>query len=49
VEKCTKTTCRFDGENYNVGFIDVCDNPYTELIEKVKETTYSMYDYRINN
>ncbi|WP_298537448.1 beta-galactosidase [uncultured Algibacter sp.] len=42
-------TGRFDGENYNVGFIDICDNPYEELIEKVKETTYSMYDYRINN
>ncbi|WP_282134945.1 beta-galactosidase [Seonamhaeicola maritimus] len=42
-------TGRFDGENYNVGFIDVCDNPYKELIEKVKETTYSMYEYRSNN
>lgn len=39
-------TGRFDGENYNVGFIDICDNPYEELIEKVKETTYSMYEYR---
>lgn len=43
------TTGRFDGENYNVGFVDICDNPFPELIEKVKETTYSMYDYRINN
>ncbi len=42
-------TGRFDGENYNVGFIDICDNPYEELIDKVKETTYSMYDYRVNN
>lgn len=41
-------TGRFDGENYNVGFIDVCDNPYPELIKKVKETTYSMYEYRTN-
>ncbi|MBJ7880134.1 beta-galactosidase [Gelidibacter salicanalis] len=41
-------TGRFDGENYNVGFLDICDNPYEELIAKVKETTYSMYDYRIN-
>lgn len=39
-------TGRFDGENYNVGFVDVCDNPYTELIKKVKETTYNMYSYR---
>lgn len=42
-------TGRFDGENYNVGFIDVCDNPYEELIKKVKETTYTMYEYRTNN
>ncbi|MGB5668043.1 MAG: beta-galactosidase [Maribacter sp.] len=42
-------TGRFDGENYNVGFVDICDNPYEELIEKVKETTYSMYEYRRNN
>ncbi|MFD1315198.1 beta-agarase [Namhaeicola litoreus] len=42
-------TGRFDGENYNVGFLDICDNPYEELIEKVKETTYSMYEYRTKN
>lgn len=42
-------TGRFDGENYNVGFVDICDNPYKELIDKVKETTYSMYNYRIKN
>lgn len=42
-------TGRFDGENYNVGFIDICDNPYEELIEKVKETTYSMYEFRRKN
>ncbi|WP_111706431.1 beta-galactosidase [Lutibacter citreus] len=42
-------TGRFDGENYNVGFIDVCDNPYEDLIKKVKETTYSMYEYRTKN
>ena len=42
-------TGRFDGENYNVGFVDITDNPFEDLINKVKETTYSMYDYRINN
>ncbi len=42
-------TGRFDGENYNVGFIDVCDNPFKEVIDKVKETTYSMYEYRVKN
>ncbi len=42
-------TGRFDGENYNVGFVDVCDNPFEEVIEKVRETTYSMYEYRRDN
>ncbi len=39
-------TGRFDGENYNVGLIDIADNPYSELIDKIKETTYTMYEYR---
>ncbi|WP_244183286.1 beta-agarase [Polaribacter sejongensis] len=42
-------TGRFDGENYNVGFVDITDNPHEDFIEKVKETTYSMYEYRKNN
>ncbi len=42
-------TGRFDGENYNVGFVDICDNPFEELIDKVKETTYTMYEYRREN
>ncbi len=41
-------TGRFDGENYNVGLIDICDNPYEELVAKIRETTYNMYDYRMN-
>ncbi len=42
-------TARGDGENYNVGFVDICDNPYTELIDKVRETGYKLYEYRTNN
>lgn len=42
-------TGRFDGENYNVGLIDIADNPYSELIDKIKETTYAMYEYRTNH
>ncbi len=42
-------TGRFDGENYNVGLVDVCDNPYDELIDKIRETTYAMYEYRSEN
>ncbi|WP_422359622.1 hypothetical protein [Reichenbachiella sp.] len=39
-------TGRQDGENYNVGFIDICDRPYPELIEAVRQTNYGMYDLR---
>lgn len=39
-------TGRFDGENYNVGLINITDNPYEELVDKIRETTYGMYEYR---
>ncbi len=39
-------TGRGDGENYNVGFVDVGDTPYEELISKVRETLYTKYQYR---
>jgi hypothetical protein len=29
---------RMDGENYNIGFVDVTDRPYAELIEAAKIT-----------
>jgi hypothetical protein len=29
---------RFDGENYNIGFVDVTDRPYAELVEAAKVT-----------
>lgn len=32
------STGRNDGENYNIGYLDVCDRPYTELINATKET-----------
>ncbi len=31
-------TGRNDGENYNIGFIDVTDQPYAELVAAAKET-----------
>ncbi|WNJ19079.1 hypothetical protein [Pontibacter sp. G13] len=43
------TTGRQDGENYNVGLVDICDTPYDELISKIRETNYEMYQYRLNN
>ena len=39
-------TGRFDGENYNVGLINVVNVPFSELIEKIRETCYDKYDYR---
>ena len=40
------TTGRFDGENFQVGFTDVCDKPYPETIEKIREVGYKMYEIR---
>ena len=39
-------TGRFDGENFQVGLTDVCDNPYPETISKVREIGYDMYNVR---
>ncbi len=32
------STGRFDGENYNIGMIDVTDRPYRELVEAARAT-----------
>lgn len=40
------TTGRFDGENFQVGFVDICDRPYSETIDKIREVGYKMYDIR---
>jgi len=40
------TTGRGDGENYQIGFIDICDMPYTETIAVCREVSYNMYEYR---
>jgi hypothetical protein len=31
-------TGRNDGENYNIGFVDVTDRPYAELVAAAKTT-----------
>jgi hypothetical protein len=36
-------TGRFDGENYNIGLVDVTDRPYPELIEALKITHRRLY------
>jgi hypothetical protein len=34
---------RFDGENYQIGMVDVCMRPYKELVEAAKETSSVLY------
>lgn len=40
------TTGRGDGENYQIGLVDVCDTPYPETIDALRKIGYEMYDYR---
>lgn len=40
------TTGRGDGENYQIGFLDICDTPYAETIAACREVGYSMYAHR---
>ena len=35
---------RMDGENYNIGFVDVTDRPYVELVEAAKATHKRLMD-----
>lgn len=40
------TTGRGDGENYQIGFVDICDTPYAETIQACREVGYTLYSYR---
>ncbi len=40
------TTGRGDGENYQIGLLDVCDTPYWETIRAVREVGGGMYRRR---
>jgi hypothetical protein len=35
---------RFDGENFQIGFVDVCHRPYRELVEAATRTHEAMYE-----
>ncbi|MCL6557516.1 MAG: beta-galactosidase [Firmicutes bacterium] len=39
-------TGRFDGENFNTGFVDVCDRPYPEMIAASRKMGKTMYRMR---
>jgi hypothetical protein len=38
------TTGRYDGENYNIGLVDVTDQPYPEMISATRETFLRLSD-----
>lgn len=42
------TTGRGDGENYQIGFVDICDTPYPEIVQAAREIARSMYEYRFD-
>lgn len=42
------TTGRGDGENYQIGFVDICDTPYPEIVRAAREIGDSMYEYRFD-
>ncbi|MCS7237893.1 MAG: beta-galactosidase [Thermoguttaceae bacterium] len=41
------TTGRGDGENYQIGFVDVCDTPYPELRSAARFIGQKMYELRL--
>jgi hypothetical protein len=36
-------TGRSDGENYQIGFLDICDTPYWETVAAAREVGYELY------
>ena len=40
------TSGRFDGENMQVGWTDVCDTPYWETVRALREIGYDLYPTR---
>jgi hypothetical protein len=35
---------RVDGENYNIGLVDVCNRPYTDCVDVMREANDTAYD-----
>ncbi len=42
------TTGRGDGENYQIGFVDICDTPHPEIVQAARDVAQSMYTYRFD-
>ena len=43
------TTGRGDGENYQIGFVDVADRPYPEIIQACRDIGYRLYEFRTSH
>jgi hypothetical protein len=41
------TTGRGDGENYQIGLVNIVDTPYAETIEAVRRVGHQLYDIRL--
>jgi hypothetical protein len=39
-------TGRFDGENYNIGLVDVTDRPYDEMLAEIRPAHERLYALR---
>jgi hypothetical protein len=39
-------TGRNDGENYQIGFVDICDTPYQEMVDASRQIGHRMYELR---
>ena len=42
------TTGRGDGENYQIGLLNICDTPYPEMIKAIRETANRLYPDRMS-
>ena len=41
------TTGRGDGGNYQIGFIDICDRPYPEIVTAARNVAANLYEFRL--
>ncbi len=42
------TTGRGDGENYQIGFVDICDRPYPETLKTLPRIGSTLYQRRMS-
>lgn len=41
-------TGRGDGENFQVGLVDICDTPYDEMVNVIRSTAETLYPFRFS-